>query len=93
MIPIEKQLGKDFVNNDGGNFGCICAWRKETPKDYIRHCTVGEWLSKKENQNGTWLIDTGGIMLRPSIVKWNKRLMIWEYCNHEGLTINELKAE
>ena len=55
-----RNLPKALINENGGAFGFVCIWR--SPKDgsdESRKCTVGEFLSKQENQSGSWFIDGG----------------------------------
>lgn len=73
-----KNLSQTLIDLDGGECGFINIWRlgKSSSK---RHCTVGEWLSKPENQSGTWLIDPKwSTAIGPISVVWNDVNKNWE---------------
>lgn len=84
MKNIEQQIGERLANERGGAFGFVCIWRKKgDPLDdggeNNRNCSVGEFLSRPENQSGLWLIDGGwGYPPGPVHVKWNEITMEWE---------------
>lgn len=74
-----RNLPKTLIDENGGSFGYVCIWR--SPKDdddYARKCSVGEFLSKKENQSGTWYIDGGwGGPPGPIRVDWDEQNQCW----------------
>ena len=90
MRPIADQIGETLANEKGmpdseGWF--VCVWRKDDHSDSSRRCTVGEFLSRPENQRGTWLIDGGwGGPPGPIHVRWNEATNEWEnggYCGRK----------
>lgn len=86
MKPIAQQIGETLANESG--MGGVCIWRmnddplKETDewKDEALYIgTVGEFLSKKKNQIGLWLVDGGwGGPPGPIHVRWNDETCEWE---------------
>ena len=91
MRPIHEQIGESLANEDGGGFGFVCIWRKfeddpDKKENYAYRGTVGEFLSKPENQSGTWLIDGGwGGPPGPIHVRWNEETKEWKnggFCGH-----------
>ncbi len=49
----------------------VCIWRHDHSVDIAFKGTVGEFLSKEENQSGEWLIDGGwGSPPGPIKVRW-----------------------
>ncbi|WDQ26702.1 hypothetical protein phiKPNH21_00090 [Klebsiella phage phi_KPN_H2] len=83
-MTIEDQIGKELAAEDGGGFGFVCIWREkgdplDDGSDHARHCSVGEFLSRPENQKGKWLIDGGwGGPPGPIHVQWNEETNEWE---------------
>lgn len=82
-----RNLPEALITENGGAFGFVCIWRADRSGDgdSARHgVTVGEWLSRPENQSGTWLIDGGwGGPPGPIHVRWNEAEKAWEnggYC-------------
>lgn len=79
-----RNLPPTLIAENGSGFGFVCIWRKGESGDSARKCTVGEWLSKPENQRGTWLIDGGwGGPPGPIHVRWSEPDQAWEnggYC-------------
>ena len=74
-----RNLGETLINEHGGPFGFVCIWRPDQSVDVKFTGTVGEWLSKNENQSGTWLIDGGwGGPPGPIHVRWNEAESAWE---------------
>ena len=91
MRSISEQIGFTLANENGLGIG-VAIWRKsndalrhEEPKELVR-TTVGEFLSKPENQKGLWLIDGGwGGPPGPIHVRWNDKTQEWEnggFCGH-----------
>lgn len=84
MRTIDEQIGKNLANENGCGFGFVCIWRKrndplDDKSDHARKMTVGEFLSKPENQQGVWLIDGGwGGPPGPIYVRWNNNISEWE---------------
>lgn len=84
MKPIAQQIGASLAREDGGGKGFVCIWRRkgdplDDDSDHDRHCTVGEFLSRPENQRGVWLIDGGwGGPPGPIHVRWNEQTNEWE---------------
>lgn len=86
MKTIEQQIGEALAKESG--MGGVCIWRmkddplKETDEwkdDRLYVGTVGEFLSKKENQIGLWLVDGGwGGPPGPIHVRWNDNVGEWE---------------
>lgn len=71
-------LPDDLINENGGGFGFVLIWRHESKDSSARKCTVGEFLSRPENQIGTWLIDGGcGPPLGPIEVDWDDARKCW----------------
>jgi len=76
---IEEQIGKTLADEGGGEYGFVCIWRIGDNSNSSRECTVKEFLSRPDNQNGTWLIDGGwGGPPGPIHVRWNGELNKWE---------------
>jgi hypothetical protein len=79
-----RKLSHTLIKENGSGFGSVCIFRNGDTGDSERRCTVGEFLSKPENQSGTWLIDGGwGGPPGPIHVRWNEAEMCWEnggYC-------------
>jgi len=89
MKTIAEQIGKSLADEKGGGFGFVCIWRKrgdslDDGSEHARKTTVGEFLSKPENQKGLWFIDGGwGGPPGPIHVRWNNDINEWEcggYC-------------
>ena len=87
---IAQQIGDSLANESGNGFGFVCIWRKrgdplEDGDDYARQCSVGEFLSRPENQRGTWLIDGGWGGPPGAIhVRWNESEQEWENGGYGG---------
>jgi len=80
-----RELPATLVSESGSGFGFVCIWRyPRDGTDSAKTCTVGEWLSKPENQSGTWMIDGGwGGPPGPIHVRWSEEKQCWEnggYC-------------
>ena len=91
MNPPLKNLPQDLIDESGGSFGFVCIWRKDDKGSHARDgIAVGEWLSRPENQSGTWLIDGGwGGPPGPIHVRWNDQEHAWEnggYCGYRFTT-------
>ncbi len=85
MSDVLKKLHPTLIAENGGGFGFVCIWRMPRDgSDSARKCTVGDWLSRPENQSGTWLIDGGwGGPPGPIHVRWNEADQAWDnggYC-------------
>jgi hypothetical protein len=67
-----KFLSDTLINENGmPNIG-VCIWREDKSFEIYYKGTVGEFLSRKENQYGNWLIDGGwGGPPGPIKVIWN----------------------
>jgi hypothetical protein len=79
MRSIEEQIGATLANEDGGELGLVCIWREGDNGCVARKCTVKDWLSRPENQSGTWLIDGGwGGPPGPIHVRWAETRQEWE---------------
>jgi len=82
---ILRNLSPALVNENGGGCGFVCIWRLGDRGDSARKCTVGEWLSRPGNQEGTWLIDGGwGGPPGPIYVRWNPNEQVWENGGYLG---------
>lgn len=78
-----RHLPPKLIAEDGAGFGFVCIWRKGDHGEDARHCTVGEFLSRPENQSGTWLIDGGwGGPPGPIYVRWDGSA--WEFGGYGG---------
>ena len=79
-IPIEDQIGFTLANETGMPDLGVCIWRKgEIAGNRLFKGTVGEFLSKPENQSGTWLIDGGWGGPPGAIhVRFNEKTLLWE---------------
>lgn len=88
-----QNLHQSLIDEAGGSFGFVCIWRRGETGDDARKCTVGEWLSRPENQSGTWLIDGGwGGPPGPIHVRWDESAQAWEnggYCGRGFLKARE----
>lgn len=84
-----RNLPAALIAEDGGAYGFVCIWRRgeDAPP---RRCTVGEFLSRQENQSGAWLID-GGWGGPPGAVhvRWDAALLEWEYGGYCGELLRE----
>lgn len=91
-LGVLRNLSDTLINENGGAFGFVCIWRKGDHSDSARTCSVGEWLSRPENQSGTWLIDGGwGGPPGPLHVRWDAAQQAWEsggFCGHRFETPN-----
>ena len=77
-------LGAVLFNERGGGYGFVCIWRQtgdalDDGTEHARHDTsVGEFLSRPENQCGTWRIDGGwGGPPGPVEVEWCDHCRRW----------------
>ena len=84
-----RDLPSALINECGGEFGFVCIYRRrgdplDSGDDPARHCTVGEFLAKPENQVGVWCIDGGWGGPPGAIqVRWDPEQHAWEnggYC-------------
>lgn len=66
-----KNLPSSLINETGMSVG-VCIWRDGDHGDHTyRKCSVGEFLSRPENQSGDWYIDGGwGGPPGPIRVQW-----------------------
>ena len=77
-LGVLRNLPDTLINENGGGFGFVCIWRKDDHGNSSRTCSVGEWLSRAENQSGTWLIDGGwGGPPGPIRVDWDEGAAVW----------------
>ena len=85
MIDRTCGLGESLFNERGGAFGFVCIWRKGGSVDARRGMSAGEFLTRSENQSGTWLIDGGwGGPPGPIHVQWDEESERWINGGHCG---------
>ncbi|MDE2101666.1 MAG: hypothetical protein KGL39_30750, partial [Patescibacteria group bacterium] len=74
MKKLKRKVGLgETLSNERGMPGVgVCIWRPDGTEDHCVQTNVGEFLSRPENQSGTWLIDGGwGGPPGPIHVRWN----------------------
>jgi hypothetical protein len=65
-------LGETLSNERGLPDIALMIWRADKSAEHRITTSVGEFLSRPENQSGTWLIDAGwGGPPGPIHVRWN----------------------
>jgi hypothetical protein len=72
-------LPETLIKENGGSYGFVCIWRMPRDgKESAMKCSVGEFLSCTENQNGSWYID-GGWGGPPGAIRvdWDQELSAW----------------
>jgi len=80
-----RHLPKTLADENGAGFGFVCIWRPKRSDGNHEASSVGEFLSRPENQSGTWLIDGGwGGPPGPIHVRWNDAEAAWENGGFNG---------